>query len=221
MKKFLTAVAACLSLLSAEASANVVYHWETLTTSSTIAAFSAEFVITNKAFANGSLYFKPSWGCNYNNDPFEPRPTCRADPTNPFVSFSAFIDEANQPPDPWGGSTISVNQHTGMGWLYPVPPFIDVTFHAREIFSGSFNINDGESAVSMTGSNGIWTITNYSSDAGTCFFHCSGATGRFVRVPEPNTLALFLPAVAAFALARRRRSGGVSTPPKSLPTGER
>lgn len=207
MKRVFASLLAALALIGGEASASVLYRWETISTSPKIAGFFAEFEITSKAFADGSLYFTTGTGCKYGPNPdVWTGESCFPDPDSPFVRFSARITEANGFPDPYGGNTISINRHLGTGWLFPTHSSIDVTFHGREIESGILYMNDGESSVEMHGANGIWIIDRYGSDAFTCHTGCSGATGRFVRVPEPGALSMLLPVFASMILTRRRKT---------------
>jgi hypothetical protein len=66
----------------------------------------------------------------------------------------------------------------------------------------------------MSSANGLWTIHYLNADWRSCpdieEVGCGGQTGRWNRVPEPATLALFGVGLLGFAVSRRKRVGGTS-----------
>lgn len=178
-------IAACLFWAACtEASAGIVYQWETLSTSPTISSAIGRIEISDAAHAAGKAnYTAPprcvyQAGCNY------------GDSSSPVISFYFRVN--SQLPT---AADIDLHLVQGTGTLFP----LDEWFRANFTISGNILNLDvfahtGETDMRMDGN----SITRFGSDAPVfgddCFMNgCSGATGRWVQaqVPEPGSVALF------------------------------
>jgi len=188
-----------LSLASA-AAANVVYTWETLTTSPTITSATGRLEITDAAWAAGQATYTapPSCPSLVNCD--------YGDPSSPVVQFSFRVNAPNPTP-----ADINLNLVEGTGLAFPLSDWFSASF---AIQGSTLNLNvfanTGETDMRMVGN----TITRFGSDApffGPACFNpgCSGATGQWVQqgaqIPEPGTLALLGLGVLGLLYGQRSR----------------
>lgn len=188
-----------LSLTSA-ASANIVYSWETLTTSSTISSAAGRLEITDAAWASGQASYTaaptcPSLtNCDYGN------------PSSPVVQFSFRVNAPNPTP-----ADINLNFVEGTGLVFPLNDWFRASFTIQgPTLNFDAFANTGETDMRMVSN----TITRFGSDSpffGAACFNpgCSGAAGQWVQVqaqiPEPSSIALLGIGVLSLLYGRRTR----------------
>ncbi len=208
IKKYIALVVGLTA--SAIASANVIYKWETLSTSDTIHSATGLIEITDDAWNAGQGSYTAPPHC-YLSD------TCTSDgygdPLSPIVRFYFAV---NTTTPTW--SDIDLNLVQGSGLEYPLD----------EWFNASFTITGSMMNLSVLANTNITSmrmvdnaITDFSSDSydfgADCALAgvCSGATGQWVQVqvpasvpvqvPEPAIAGLFGIGLLGFATARRRK----------------
>lgn len=199
-------IAACVLLTAASAaSASVVYNWETLSTSPTIASAVGQIEISDDAFAAGQGSYAAAYSCGSNYS------GC-GDASSPIVSFYFRVNSANPT-----GSDIDLNLVDGSGTMWPLQDWFNATYsvNGNELLLDVF-ASTGETDMRMDAN----AITRFGSDAPyfgyACFSGgCSGATGRWVQeagndvtleadVPEPGSVFLLGIGTVAALLACRR-----------------
>lgn len=191
-------------LISSFASANVIYEWQTLSTSSSIWSAAGRIEITDAAWqaGHGSYQVPPLV--------YDSSPACQgicinyADPASPIVSFFFTINQ----PDKFSPYGIDVNIHNGTGLLYPIENWLNADFSiAGEKMNLSLFVNTQESDMQLADN----VVTRFGSDAPyfgyECFSFpgCSGAVGQWVQVPEPASGALLGIGLLGIAGLRSRR----------------
>lgn len=202
-------VAFCFGLIiSTLASANVIYQWKTLSTSSTIWSAAGRIEITDAAWhAQHITYAVP--GLVYDTSP-DCHGLCinYADPTSPIVSFFFTINQISNN----SSHGIDVNIHQGTGLLSPIENWLftdfAITGHKMDL---SLYVNTQESDMELMHN----TVTRFGSDApyygqacsgAAPWPGCSGATGEWLRVPEPASsglIAFGLIGIAGLGIRRR------------------
>ena len=206
-------IIAGLALLGscAAASADIVYHWETIDTKGATSTLLGELRLVDTATGGASIDFQPTT-CTYNPA------TCalgqeRGDPTSPVISFMFRLDD--------GHSWLNESFRDGLGFPDGQRVVIDVADLADVIGSGHISSGGSYAVIDMSGSGGLWTIDHMNSelnfpDMTPCWLDaCVGITGRWVldatAVPTPATLPLVLLGLAgAGAALSRGRSLQVS-----------
>lgn len=199
MKK--AGVAVFLLSLASAATANVIYSWETLTTSATISSATGRIEITDAAWAAAQAsYVAPPTcptlvNCSYGN------------PSSPIVQFSFRVNAPNPTP-----ADINLNLVQGSGLAFPLTDWFRANFTIQgALLNLDVFANTGETDMRMVGN----TITRFGSDSpffGAACFNpgCSGASGRWVQaqaqVPEPGSLLLL--GIGVLGLMHGRRTSG-------------
>lgn len=191
-------------LISSLASANVIYEWKTLSTSSTIWSAAGRIEITDAAWqaSHGSYQVPPL--------AYDSSPGCQgscinyADPASPIVSFFFTINQ----PDLFSPYGIDVNIHNGTGLLYPIANWLNADFSIiADKMNLSLHVNTQESDMQLTDN----LVTGFASDAPYFGYECSvtpgcsGAVGQWVQVPEPASGALLGVGLLGIAGLRARR----------------
>lgn len=212
MKALIISVLAAFGLIASGGSAaGVIYHWEQLTSSSTIDSSSGTLEIADAAWLSGHIdldqncaYFEG--GCSPSLD------------NSPILTFEFAINglsAIDASPNPAGFSILTA--------------LLDVDSNGQ--LSGSLYGRDFTGFASLFGTPGDWSVAKWSSDED-CWLGvpnpevCSGATGHWVldpstvptvSVPEPNPLPfLALGALviltAGYRLRRRESRARVDAP---------
>jgi hypothetical protein len=186
-------------LNAATSSANVIYRWETLTTSPTISSSVGEIEIKDDARAAGEGSYEAPPDCRLTNT------SCsNADPLSPISRFY-FRVNASMPT----GADINLNFALGTGARFPLERWFQAAFSVSDaLLNLDLFANTGETDMRLVGN----TIERFGSDAPYFGYACSaspgcyGATGRWVQaIPEPPAQLLFGVGLLAFIATRRRR----------------
>lgn len=181
---------ACLCLLtSTMASAGVVYTWRTTVSTPDMRSLNGFIELSDAAVAAGHV--------SYQAPSCDPWPCSLSDPASPIMRFGFKVNQ-DRP------SALAINLIEGSGYDFPMPAFnADFDIAAGRLVNLRLFVNTMSSTLQLGGDVIEW----FSSDADNCYFGCSGAEGQFVAadVAEPRALALFVLALAAAALAGRRR----------------
>lgn len=182
-------------LYAATASANVIYRWETLTTSPTIWSVTGEIEFADSAWEAGSVSYRaPPWvcgSCPNNNDPLSPVLYVYIHVNGPTIPSFFSIPLTRLP-----RYDLSVN----------------VDFSSPSSVTGSMQGLEFDAEFSMSsGARQVWTIGKYMTDYG-CGFgdysknYCYGATGYWRRVPEPPSLLLLVIGLLSLMSKRQRKA---------------
>lgn len=205
MKKLLASL--LLSTIGTAAWAGVVYQWETTQNSSTISSAVGYIEISQSAFSSrGASYVAPAH-CNRD---WTERGCDNGMLSSPILSFYFRVNSSNPTT-----ADVDLNLRQGTGMRYPLEDWFSADFSLHGTFMNlSMFANTGETDMRIQGN----TITRFGSDSPyfgyACFSPgCSGAEGRWVKVPEPGTLGLL--GIGLFGVLCRRgrkpRSGALST----------
>lgn len=189
------AVLAIGLLISAAACANVVYEWQTVSTSETISGASGRIEFMDTGWSNYR------WDGDGNCTSGVPE-TCPGDPTSPVVSF---IFDIATPYAPYGGGGISLWPVVGNPLYWWSVSSMDISFNHIYASNSQHSIEMSTSGVG----GGIWTISRFGSDSpyygSECGRgECSGASGIWRRVPEPATIGLLGLGLLSFVASLRR-----------------
>jgi hypothetical protein len=178
---------------AANASAGIVYTWETTALSNTIQSIGGTLELADALWPAGSVYHS-NWSfcidCPH-----------RPSPPPELISFAFNVN----------GQTVMLYDGRQQGHLS-----MDLSVLGASTLIGSMYMNDTQSHVRMESSLGtLWTITDFRSDGPTtpdCYSSsCYGATGNWVLdrssipVPEPSTLTLVALPIGLAMLAKHRR----------------
>ena len=120
---------------------------------------------------------------------------------------SAFACNPKDRPFVRGGCGVSPE------WLGAISFTLRAEFRGDLLVGSEFMFRWPKSVYRMTGdADGLWTV-DYLEPTPEGFHGCGlpddspcGATGRFIRVPEPGTLALFGVGLAGLGFTRRRKA---------------
>lgn len=176
------------AVLAQSANASVIFSWKTDTLSDTITSAEGMIELTDAAAKSGAVSYSLL-------------PECFAsgctDPLSPIVSFHFVVNRQ------------SIDLHgTGAGLRFPQWSYFATNFLVEDNRLTNFSLyaNDSETDIRFT------TSVSFNTDRpGPCSYTgvCTGATGQFVQVPEPGTMAL---TGVGFLLAvyRRKKLGSAS-----------
>jgi hypothetical protein len=174
------------------ASADMVYHWETIDANGATSMLLGELRIADTAPGGASIDFRPTT-CTYNPATCAPGQE-RGDPTSPIISFMFRLDD--------GHAWLNENFREGIGFPDAQRVVIGIADLADVIGSGRISSGGSYAVIEMSGAGGLWTIDQMNSelnlpDMKPCWLDaCVGITGRWVldatAVPTPATLPLVL-----------------------------
>lgn len=167
-------------VISQGAFASAIFLWKTSSLSETITSLEGEVELTDAAVANGAVSYSKNCyeGCT--------------DALSPIRSFNFSVN----------GQALDLHSNAG-----------GLQFSAWSIFSANFLVEDNRlTNFSLYYNNSesdvlIGSVVAFNTDRGGLCFHtgvCTGATGEFVRVPEPGSIALMGLGVV-LAIHRRRK----------------
>jgi PEP-CTERM motif len=200
INRIIFCVGLCLSFLTSNATANVIYNWVTTATSQSMpGTISARIEMSDAGFAQGSANFQYRTGnlCNDANG-FYP---CSNTPSSPVQQFNFSSSDistslAFRPQDP--GLAITLGRLN----------FSTVNLNNRLV--GQISAYNFETVLQMqSDATGLWTISELGTDSfGPCRTggFCKDAQGYWLRqasVPAPATFALL--GIALFGLSVRQR----------------
>jgi hypothetical protein len=181
------------ALCVSQATANAIYEWQTISTSPTIASMRFTFGVDEVAFVTNGINERVTtfrdmglgfgWNVNDNFGTNFPIPTA--------IEF-VFGQINGRPPAQYNklqSTFVTAGQGTYLFQLQHLGP---------DKFSGLMRVNGGDGFIDIQSdaAGEVWTVLGANSDP-TCLapgmpepinqFGCSGATGRFVRVPITST----------------------------------
>ncbi len=181
-------------VVSGLASANVVYRWQTVSTSPSIWTAVGEIEITHAARAAGGLNYSAPAHCALDGD-------ASCDNSNAFSPVVRFHFAVNTPTV--SGTDVMLNVIDGTGMTFPQSHWFSADLAIDgDTMTGNIYANTGNSDVLISGG-----VIAFNSDypgygCGTTGV-CQGASGYWRQVPEPPALALLGLGLLAWAARQR------------------